>query len=154
MIDHVASLGLKNLVIVSPTRAVSSARARMPSDWMRRSPSSTSAGRGKRAEGHARHRRSRRSHCLIVDDIAIRPGRSPHRAGPDAQGREGIYGCFTHAVLSGPAVDRIRASEMMQTVVTNTIPIDDAKRRAGPHHGLSVAGLLGEAIRGFTRTRR
>ncbi|HKB06823.1 MAG TPA: phosphoribosylpyrophosphate synthetase, partial [Candidatus Polarisedimenticolia bacterium] len=58
-----------------------------------------------------------------------------------------VYGCFTHAVLSGSAIDRVRASEMAQMVVTNTIPIDDEKKRAGRITVMSVAGLLGEAIK-------
>ncbi|HZN04649.1 MAG TPA: phosphoribosylpyrophosphate synthetase, partial [Candidatus Polarisedimenticolia bacterium] len=52
-----------------------------------------------------------------------------------------------HAVLSGPAVDRIRKMEMAQTVVTNSIPLDPARAKAGRVTVLSVAGLLSEAIR-------
>ncbi|HZE89920.1 MAG TPA: ribose-phosphate diphosphokinase, partial [Verrucomicrobiae bacterium] len=86
--------------------------------------------------------------CLIVDDIVDTAGTLAGTVQAlTRKGAKGIYGCFTHAVLSGPAVDRIRASEMMQTVVTNTIPIDEEKRRAGRITVLSVAGLLGEAIK-------
>jgi ribose-phosphate pyrophosphokinase len=62
------------------------------------------------------------------------------------QGAKSVYGCFSHAVLSGPAVDRLRGLEMTQTVVTNSIPLEPARARSGRITVLSVAGLLGEAI--------
>jgi ribose-phosphate pyrophosphokinase len=49
-------------------------------------------------------------------------------------------------VLSGPAVDRIKASPLEEVVVTNSIPVTDAKRSARVTV-LTVAPLLGEAIR-------
>ena len=48
------------------------------------------------------------------------------RPSPDAllaQGAEAVYACATHAVLSGPAVERINASGLKELVVTNTIPL-------------------------------
>jgi len=86
--------------------------------------------------------------CLIVDDIVDTAGTLAGTVQAlTRKGAKEIYGCFTHAVLSGPAVDRIRGSEMAQTVVTNTIPIDEARRREGRITVLSVAPLLGEAIK-------
>jgi ribose-phosphate pyrophosphokinase len=49
-------------------------------------------------------------------------------------------------VLSGPAVERIKASALEEVVVTNTVPVPDTKREARVTV-LSVASLLGEAIR-------
>jgi ribose-phosphate pyrophosphokinase len=49
-------------------------------------------------------------------------------------------------VLSGPAVDRIKASPLEEVVVTNSIPVSDGKRAARVTV-LTVAPLLGEAIR-------
>ena len=63
--------------------------------------------------------------------------------------REGvneIYACATHAVLSDPAVDRIRESAILEVVVTDTIPLPAAKRLSKIRQ-LSVAPLIGEAIR-------
>jgi ribose-phosphate pyrophosphokinase len=57
-----------------------------------------------------------------------------------------IYACCTHAVLSGPAIDRLRAMPVKELVVTDTIPLLPHKRL--PHITvLTIAPLLGEAIR-------
>jgi ribose-phosphate pyrophosphokinase len=50
-------------------------------------------------------------------------------------------------VLSGPAIERIAASPIEEVVVTNSIPLSDAKRASARITVLSVAPLLGEAIR-------
>jgi ribose-phosphate pyrophosphokinase len=63
--------------------------------------------------------------------------------------REGvteIRACATHAILSDPAVERIRDSELLEVVVTDTVPVPAAKRLA-KLRVLSVAPLIGEAIR-------
>src|SRR5713101_2918429 len=62
------------------------------------------------------------------------------------KGARRIIACGVHPVLSGPAVDRIRTSCLEETVVTNSIPVPEAKRAARVTV-LSVAPLLGEAIR-------
>jgi ribose-phosphate pyrophosphokinase len=62
--------------------------------------------------------------------------------------REGvteIYACATHGVLSDPAVDRIRDSNLTEVVVTDTIPLPPAKQLR-KIKVLSVAPLIGEAI--------
>jgi ribose-phosphate pyrophosphokinase len=50
-------------------------------------------------------------------------------------------------VLSGPAIDRIRESALEELIVTNTIPLSTEARRCGKITVLSVAHLIGEAIR-------
>jgi ribose-phosphate pyrophosphokinase len=63
--------------------------------------------------------------------------------------REGvieIYACATHGVLSDPAVERIRDSNLTEVVITDTIPLPPAKRISKIRQ-LSVAPLIGEAIR-------
>jgi ribose-phosphate pyrophosphokinase len=63
--------------------------------------------------------------------------------------REGvteIYACATHGVLSGPAVERIRDSNLSEVVITDTIPLPPSKHLRKIHQ-LSVAPLIGEAIR-------
>jgi len=85
--------------------------------------------------------------AVIIDDMIDTAGtlvqavQALHR-----EGARRIIGCGVHAVLSGPAVERIRASEIEEVVVTNSIPVPDAKRAARVTV-LSVAPLLGEAIR-------
>jgi ribose-phosphate pyrophosphokinase len=63
--------------------------------------------------------------------------------------REGVtemYACATHGILSDPATDRIRASELTQVVITDTVPLPRAKQLP-KIKVLSVAPLIGEAIR-------
>jgi len=50
-------------------------------------------------------------------------------------------------VLSGPAVDRINASPIEELIVTNTIPLNSKTEKCGKLTVLSIAGLLGEAIK-------
>ena len=62
------------------------------------------------------------------------------------QGAEKVYACATHAVLSGPAVERIASSRLEQLIVTNTIPLSEEAARVEKIKVLSIAGLLGRAI--------
>jgi len=86
-------------------------------------------------------------HCLIVDDI-IDTGGTLVKAAEAllAQGATGVTACATHAVLSGPAVERIERSEIQQVVVTNSIPLSEAASRCTRIKTLSVAPLLARAI--------
>src|SRR5438132_291483 len=68
-------------------------------------------------------------------------------AGVDREGARRILACGVHAVLSGPAIDRIKASPIEEVVVTNSIAVSPEKRVAGRVTVLTVAPLLGEAIR-------
>jgi ribose-phosphate pyrophosphokinase len=61
-------------------------------------------------------------------------------------GATGVSLACTHAVLSGPAVERLAASRIVEVVVTDTVPVPTAKR--WPRLTvLSIAPLLAEAIR-------
>jgi ribose-phosphate pyrophosphokinase len=67
--------------------------------------------------------------------------------------REGvteIYACATHGILSDPAIDRLRSSELKEIVITDTVPLPPAKRLP-TIKVLSVAPLIGEAIRRIHR---
>ncbi len=67
--------------------------------------------------------------------------------------REGvteIYACATHGVLSDPAIDRIAASSLREVVLTDSVPLPERKR-LGKITTLSVAPLIGEAIRRIHR---
>ncbi len=57
-----------------------------------------------------------------------------------------IFACATHAVLSGPAVDRLRSAPIDEIILTNTIPIDPEKILPNMTV-LSVASLLAKAVR-------
>ncbi len=58
---------------------------------------------------------------------------------------ERIFACATHGILSGPAMERLRAAAIEQIILTNTVPLD-ASQGLPNMRILSVAGLLGTAI--------
>jgi ribose-phosphate pyrophosphokinase len=88
--------------------------------------------------------------CLILDDIVDTAGTLCKTADALlAQGAEQVYACASHAVLSGPAVERIGASGLKELVVTNTIPLSEEAQKLGKIKVLSIAGLLGRAIEGI-----
>src|SRR5580765_8423133 len=68
----------------------------------------------------------------------------------DREGVTEIYGCATHGVLSDPAIDRIAASNLREVVLTDSVPLPERKR-LGKITTLSVAPLIGEAIRRIHR---
>ena len=85
--------------------------------------------------------------CLILDDIVDTAGTLVKTADALlAQGAEKVYACASHAVLSGPAVERIKDSALEELVVTNTIPLSEAAQKVAKIRVLSIAGLLGRAI--------
>jgi len=55
--------------------------------------------------------------------------------------------CVESGVLSGPALERITNSSLEQVLITNTTPLEEKLRRCPKLRPLSVAPLLGEAIR-------
>lgn len=85
--------------------------------------------------------------CLILDDIIDTAGTLVKTVDALlAQGATQVYACASHPVLSGPAVERIAASPLVEVVVTNTIPLREDALRVGKIKVLSIAGLLGRAI--------
>ncbi|HWS16149.1 MAG TPA: ribose-phosphate pyrophosphokinase, partial [Candidatus Methylomirabilis sp.] len=85
--------------------------------------------------------------AILLDDMVDTAGTLAQSA--DALRRKGakhIYACATHAVLSGPAIERLEKSEIEELVVTNTIPLGP-KAACKKIRVLSVAPLLGEAIK-------
>src|SRR6201990_1273163 len=85
--------------------------------------------------------------CLILDDIVATAGTLVKTAEAlIEQGAEKVYACASHAVLSGPAVERIANSPLEELVVTNTIPLREDAQKVAKIKVLSIAGLLGRAI--------
>ncbi len=85
--------------------------------------------------------------CLIIDDIIDTAGTLVKTVDALlAAGATAVYACATHAVLSGPAIDRISASRLEQLIVTDTIPLREAALKVPKIKVLSIAGLLGAAI--------
>ena len=86
--------------------------------------------------------------CLIVDDIVDTGGSLVKAAdGLLAGGAKSVSAAISHAVLSGPAIDRIKGSNITELVVTDTIPLTPQAKACGKIVQLSVAKLLGKAIR-------
>jgi ribose-phosphate pyrophosphokinase len=85
--------------------------------------------------------------CLIIDDIVDTAGTLVKTV--DAlleQGAVEVYACASHAVLSGPAADRIGNSRLKELVCSDSIPLSEAARATGKVKVRSIAGLLGAAI--------
>src|SRR5262245_6794534 len=83
--------------------------------------------------------------AVVIDDMIDTAGTLIQAVGAlEREGARRILACGVHPVLSGPAMERIRASGLEEVVVTNSIPVD---RRDPRITVLSVAPLLGEAIR-------
>jgi ribose-phosphate pyrophosphokinase len=85
--------------------------------------------------------------AIIVDDIIDTAGTLT--VGAQALYKSGVtavYACVTHAILSGPAIPRLAASQIQELVVTNTIPLAPEKL-IDKITVLSVAPLVAEAIR-------
>jgi ribose-phosphate pyrophosphokinase len=86
--------------------------------------------------------------AVLLDDMIDTAGTLTMAA--DALKKEGarkILGCCTHPVLSGPAIQRIEESALEELIVTNTIPLGPEAKRCGKIKVLSVAHLIGEAVR-------
>jgi ribose-phosphate pyrophosphokinase len=85
--------------------------------------------------------------CLIVDDLIDTAGTLVKAAEALLkQGAKSVRACATHAVLSGPAVERIENSEIEEVVVTNSIPLSETADSCRRIKWLSVAPLLAKAI--------
>jgi ribose-phosphate pyrophosphokinase len=84
---------------------------------------------------------------VILDDMVDTAGTLVEAA--EALSREGareIHACCAHAVLSGPAVDRIKDSALKSVVVTDTIPLKPNAASCKKISVLSISELVGEAI--------
>ena len=84
---------------------------------------------------------------FIVDDIIDTAGTLIHSVQAlFEKGAKSISAASTHAVLSGPAIQRINTSHLDQVITTNSIPTQEKQAECPKLHPLSVASLLAEAI--------
>jgi ribose-phosphate pyrophosphokinase len=85
--------------------------------------------------------------ALLLDDMIDTAGTIVQGAQACTdKGARVVWAGTTHAVLSGPALDRLERSSLTEVVVTNTIPLNGKDERCSKLRVLSVAPLLGEAI--------
>ncbi|MBP74254.1 MAG: ribose-phosphate pyrophosphokinase [Gammaproteobacteria bacterium] len=86
--------------------------------------------------------------CIMVDDIVDTAGTLCTAAEAlKEEGAAAVVCYITHAVFSGPAIERIANSEIDRMVVTDTIPLAEAANACEKIHQLSLDRLLAESIR-------
>ncbi len=149
LLDYLRTRGLRDLVVVSPDAGgVERARA------FAKKLKASLAIIDKRREGANVSEvmniigEVKDRDALLLDDMI-------DTAGTITQGAEAIkkagarrvFAAATHAVLSGAAFDRLNTSVIEEVIVTNTIPLNGEGRSCKKIAALSVAPLLGEAIR-------
>lgn len=84
---------------------------------------------------------------ILVDDIIDTAGTITKAASVLKNfGAKKVYACATHGVLSGPAIERIEASELEKFIISDTIPLPEEKK-IDKIEVVSVAPLFAEAIR-------
>jgi ribose-phosphate pyrophosphokinase len=85
---------------------------------------------------------------LLLDDMVDTAGTLTQAASALAQqGARRVVACCVHPVLSGKAVEKINNSPLEEVVVTNTIPLKQGASSCDKLKVLTVAPLLGEAIK-------
>jgi ribose-phosphate pyrophosphokinase len=86
--------------------------------------------------------------AVLVDDIIDTAGTLAHAARALSEaGARTVSACCTHGVLSGPAIERIEKSPLTELIVTDTIPLRAEAKACAKIKQLSVARILGEAIK-------
>jgi ribose-phosphate pyrophosphokinase len=86
--------------------------------------------------------------ALILDDLIDTAGTVVTAASAlKEKGARNVCAACTHAVLSGPAIERINSSSLEELIVTDTIPLDNKKEQCPKLTVLSIAQLLAEAIK-------
>jgi ribose-phosphate pyrophosphokinase len=86
--------------------------------------------------------------CILQDDIIDTAGTIVKAAQAlHDKGASRVLACAVHGVLSGPALERIDKAPIEKLIITNTIPLDGAAAASDKIVVLSVARLLGQAIR-------
>lgn len=87
-------------------------------------------------------------HCILIDDIVDSAGTLCNAAGAlKDKGAESVHAYVVHGVLSGGAVARVAESPMESLIITDSIAATEAVRVAHNIEQLSVAPLIGEAIK-------
>ncbi len=147
LIDHLKELKIPDLTIVSPDAGgVERARAfakRLDADLAIVDKRRTGANEAEVVHviGHVSGR-----NVIICDDIIDTAGTLVNTVHALKKKRaKRIIACASHAILSGPAIKRLRKAPIEQLILTNTVPLDESKSLPNMTI-LSVAGLLGTAI--------
>jgi ribose-phosphate pyrophosphokinase len=90
----------------------------------------------------------RNKDTIILDDMVDTGGTTIQAAAAlKEKGANQVVAACTHAVLSGNAVQKVNDSVLEELIVTNTIPLNSKKEQCGKLTALSIASLIGEAIK-------
>ncbi|MDR1084219.1 MAG: ribose-phosphate pyrophosphokinase [Deltaproteobacteria bacterium] len=149
VLAYLKEIGTENIVLVSPdaggverTRYLAK-HLSAPLAIVDKRREAPNVAKAMNIIGDVKNRRA-----LIIDDMIDTAGTLTQAAEVIMDlGAEEVMACSTHPVFSGPAIERIKCSVLKQVVVTNTIPLSPAGRAVPKIKVLSVAKLLGEAIR-------
>jgi ribose-phosphate pyrophosphokinase len=149
MVDHFQKLDLPDLIVVSPDAGgVERARA-----YAKKLNTNLAIIDKRRVEAniaeivHIVGEVEGRT-ALIVDDMIDTAGTLVKSAEALLnKGAKKVYACSSHPVFSGPAVRRIQESCLEEVVVTNSIPVSKEAEKTSKIRVLSVAELLGKAIK-------
>ena len=86
--------------------------------------------------------------CVIMDDMIDTAGTLVKAAEVlKERGAKSVFAYCTHPVFSGPAIERIKSSQLDEVVISNTIPLGEAAKACAKIRQLSVAFLFAETIR-------
>ena len=149
LLDYVGRRGGSDLVVVSPD-AGGVERARAFAKRLQANLAIIDKRREGPNEAHIMHIIGEVADrdALLLDDMIDTAGTIAEGATACLEhGARRVWSACTHAVLSGPALDRLNASKLEEVVVTNTIPLNGKDRTCTKLRVLSVAPLLGEAIK-------
>ena len=148
LVEHFQKLNLPSLTVVSPDAGgVERARA-----FAKRLNADLAMVNKRRVEANVAQVMNvigdvKSRTCLVVDDIIDTAGTLVKTA--EALLKSGaikVYACCTHPVLSGPAIERIQNSNLVEIVVTNTVPLHSEARKCKKISVLSVGRLLAQAV--------
>jgi ribose-phosphate pyrophosphokinase len=85
---------------------------------------------------------------VIIDDMIDTAGTLTQAARAVMEhGARSVSACASHGVLSGPAIQRIEDSPLAHVIVSDTIPLSEAGKACKKIRQVSVARLLGEAVK-------
>jgi ribose-phosphate pyrophosphokinase len=149
VLSYLKEIGTENIVLVSPdaggverTRYLAK-HLSAPLAIVDKRREAPNVAKAMNIIGEVKNKRA-----LIIDDMIDTAGTLTQAAEVIMDlGAEEVLACSTHPVFSGPAIERIKNSALKQVVVTNTIPLSPAGRAVSKIKVLTVARLLGEAIR-------
>ena len=149
MIDYLREFRSENLVIVSPD-AGGVERARAYAKRLKASLAIIDKRREKANVSEVMHIIGEVDgmDALLLDDMIDTAGTLTSAAEAIRNaGAKRVMATASHAVLSGPAVERLANSCLEQIIVTNSIPLSAEARKLNKITQLSVAKLLGEAVK-------